>query len=322
MTIYWPNKQSINLNLAVAKLFVQTYQKFSGSLSNNTNTYLPIDILDKYAKKQLLIETLIELEVLILDITEINLNTKNLQQLNNKIIYDVVNKVISNFVNKLKHQEKRYHLNYYNNYNQLFFNEHKILIHSLLIYLIFGSNSIDKHRFPFYNLKTPFNHVKILFENTIMQISNIIAFNLLENCSSMKNVYEFLTINNICNPTYKSIRLLSNFRNNLINYNWINKYIYYPQNIYCSNYQILLLSSNGIIYRNIYINRISDYLKLSKIQLISILYLEIQDFIIPKINNLIILLGKLIIYILGELISKSIKICSTAVIQKINENKR
>nr|YP_009660532.1 conserved hypothetical plastid protein [Corallina chilensis]QCS25480.1 conserved hypothetical plastid protein [Corallina chilensis] len=322
MIIYWPNAQSIDLNLAVAELFVQTYQKFSGSLYNHTNTNLPIDVLDQYAKKQLLIETLIELEVLILDITEINLNPNNIKQLNDKIMYDIIDKTMSSFINKLAFKQKNCIVNYYSNYNQLFFNEHKTLIYYLLLYLIFGSNAIDKNKFPFYNLKTPFNHVKLLFENAIIQISNIIAFNLLENYSSIKAIYEFLTLNNICNKKYKSIRLLSNFRNNLINYNWINKYIYYPQNIYCSNYQILFVSSQKIIYKNIYINRISDYLKLSKIQLVSVLYLEIQDFVVPKINNLIILLGKLIIYILGELISKSIKICSTAVIQKINENKR
>ena len=36
MITYWPNKQSIKLNLAVANLFVQTYQKFSQPLINKT----------------------------------------------------------------------------------------------------------------------------------------------------------------------------------------------------------------------------------------------------------------------------------------------
>jgi len=36
MIIYWPNKQSIDLNLAVANLFIQTYKKFSLNLQNKT----------------------------------------------------------------------------------------------------------------------------------------------------------------------------------------------------------------------------------------------------------------------------------------------
>lgn len=322
MVIYWPNKQSTSLNLAVAKLFVQTYRKFSGSLANKTKNYLPSDILDEYAKKQLFLEILIELEILILDITEINLNTKDIKQINNKIVYDIANKTMYNFLNKLNYKRTNEFINYYNYYNQLFFNEHTCLIYELLIYLVFGADSINQDKIAFHNLKTPFNYVKLLFENTIIQISNIIIFNVLENHKSIKTSYEFLTLNQICNTQYRSIRSISNFRNNLANCNWINKYIYYPQNIYCSHYKIFLFSIQGIICKNIYFSRTSNYSKLSKIQLLFILYLEIQDFIKPKINQAVILLGKIIIYTLGELISKSIQICSKAVIQKINNRKR
>ena len=320
MITYWPNKQSRHLNLAVAKIFIQTYKKFSGPLNNKTQNYIPTDILNHHAKKQLFIEILIQLEILILDITEINLDIISIQQLTNKIIYDIINKTIYNFIHKLDHKtiqpfSKYSHLKHY---NQLFFNEHQSLIYNLIIYLVFGSNSIDQNKFTFHYFKTPFNYVQLLLENTIVQISNIITFNLLENHQSIKTSYEFFILNYICQVNYKSIRSISNFKNNLANYHWINKYIHYPQNIYCSNYQLSIFSTQGIICKNIYFNRTSNYIKLSKFQLLSILYLEIQDFIKPKINKTIIFLGKIIIYILSELISKSIQICSRTIIQKIN----
>jgi len=68
MIIYWPNKQSLNLNLAVANLFIQTYKKFSLNLHNQTVKNLPVDILKTIIKKKLFQEILIELEILILDI--------------------------------------------------------------------------------------------------------------------------------------------------------------------------------------------------------------------------------------------------------------
>nr|YP_010471002.1 hypothetical protein N4M48_pgp190 [Synarthrophyton patena]UVF62831.1 hypothetical protein [Synarthrophyton patena] len=320
MTKYWPNRQSINLNIAVANLFVQTYQRFSCKLLNKTPINLPIDILDNYIRKELFIDILIELEILIIDIIELNLDIKNIKILNHKILYDIINKAIKNFVHKLKYQNNYNLINHKSSYNKLLFNEHKLLIQNLLIYLIFGANAIDKKTFQFYRLKTPFNHVKLLLENAIIQISNIVIFNLLDNFPSIETISEFLIINNLCNYNNASIRSISHFRNNLVSYNWANRYIYYPQNIYCCRYKIWLLSSKGIFYKYIYINRSHEYLKLSKIQLCLILYLELQDFIIPKINSLIIILGKFIVYISIEIIGKGFRLCFKNIIQKINQN--
>lgn len=319
MINYWPNRQSIHLNLAVANLFVQTYQKFSYKLSNKTRICLPIDILDTYIKKQLFIDILIELETLVLDLIELNLDTKNIKQLNNKILHDIVTKAMKNFLNKMKHKSDYNIIYFYSSYNKLFFAEHKILIQDLLTYLIFGANAIDKTIFPFYKLKTPFNHVQLLLENAIIEIGNIITFNLLENFKSIQAISKFLIVNNLCNYRQTSIRSISNFRNNLINYHFINLYLYYPQNIYCCKYPIWLLSSKGIFFKYIHIDRSSEYLKLSKIQLCIILYLEIQDFVVPKINTLIIILGKFIVYILVEIIGKGFQLCFKSIIKRINQ---
>lgn len=322
MIIYWPNKQSIELNLAVANLFVQTYKKFSQPISNSTKTYLPIDILNTSIKKVLFIEILIELEILVLDLTEINLSIENMKKLNNRIIFDLINKIIKNFLQRFHHKQVFPFIYFYSDYNKLFLSEHSTLIYQLLLYLIFGSSVVQQNFFAFHKLKTPFNHVQLLFENIIIQISNIVIFNLLESYDSIKNLSEFLTNNNICHQQYRSIRTISKFRNNLISYFWLHSYIHYPYSVYCSYYKIWFFSAIGMIYKHIYINRISDYVKLSKKQLFFILYLEMQDFILPKINYAIILLGQLITYTIGELVNQIFQICSQLIIHKINHTKR
>nr|YP_009541644.1 hypothetical protein [Synarthrophyton chejuense]AYR05653.1 hypothetical protein [Synarthrophyton chejuense] len=320
MTKYWPNRQSIDLNIAVANLFVKTYQKFSYKLSNKTQINLPTDILDKYIKQQLFVEVLKELEILVIDLIELNLTIKDIKKINHKILYDIVNKILTNFINQLNKQTHYQSINNYSSYNKLLFSEHQILIQNLLIYLIFGSNAMDTKTFQFYKLKTPLNHVKLLLENAIIQIGNLVIFNLLESFKSIQEMSEFLTRNNICCYNHTSIRSLSRFRNNLVSYNWANLYIYYPENIYCCRYKIWLLSSQGIVYKYIYINRSYEYLKLSKTQLCLILYLELQDFILPKINTLIIILGKFIVYISVQIIGKGFQLCFKNIIKKINQN--
>lgn len=320
--MYWPNKQSINLNLAVAQLFIQTYQKFFIKLNNRTKQNIPIDILKSSIKRNLLFNTLIELEIIVLDIIELNLTIKDIKKLYYQILYDLIKKTTKKFLHFLNIKSQEYTIDINCTYSKLFFYENTYISHNLFIYLIFGSDSIQNNIFLFNNLKTPIYHVKSLFENFIIQISNIVIFNILENYTLIDNSSKSIIDNHLYNKNYKSIRDISNFQNNFFIYSWINLYIYYPQNIYCNQYQIWLFSSKGIIYKHIYTNRYINYVQLSHSQMSSIIYLEVQDFIIPKINFFITMLGKLIIYIVLEIINKVIKILLNQIIIRLNNYKK
>jgi len=321
MIIHWPNKQSIDLNLAVSHLFTQTYRKFFFSLSNKTNHYLAFDIFSQYTKKQMLIEVLIELEILIIDIIELNLNVRELEQLSSQILLHLINATFKRLFYRLQIQTNNLTINFCLKCNKLFFYENSYAAHILFTYLVFGSESISCHIFPFANDKTPFYHIKVLFENIIIQTANIITFNLLENSKSVKKIYSLVYSAKISYRSDQSIRKISDFKNNLMSCNLINLYIHYPQNIYCSRYAIHLLSPKGIISKHIYFNRVHEYIKLSNCQLGSVIYLEAQDFIIPRLNRFIILIGRLIIYIFTKIISKNFNKSVKNIYEKLNIQK-
>lgn len=306
--MHWPHQRSINLNKDVAQLFIQTYNKFFINIINRTNNQIPIDILNPGIKKKLFINTLIEIEIVILDIIELNLTIEDIEQKSNEIMYDLVCKILFRLFSKenINHQNLTINLDY--KYNKIFFEDNDHLFKHLLTYLTFGSKFIGQQIFKFEPLKTPRYHVKILLEHFIIKISNTVLLNLLEKRFYQQSLFVFKDDEINYNFNSKSIRTLSNFQNDLLSYNWIYYYIYYPQNIYCSQYKIWLFSSKGIIYKYIYANRYSDYLTLSSSLMSSIIYLELQDFILPKLNFLITLLGKLIIYISIEFINKSIQV--------------
>jgi len=316
--MYWPYQQSTNLNEEVANLFIQTYYKFFINLRNKTNQQIPLDILTPKIKKELLIYTLIEIEIIILDIIELNLNVENIEKKSNQIMYSLIYKIIFKLLEKNNLNAKNSQINFTCKYNQIFFEENNHLFNHLLTYLTFGAKYVKQEQFKFKRRKTPKYHVKILLEHFIIQMSNIVLLNILEKRDYKKNL--FFLVNNDTNDKInnKSIRELSNFQNNFLSYNWIYYYIYYPQNIYCNQHKVWLFSSKGIIYKYIYANRYSDYLTLSPSLMSSIIYLELQDFIVPKINFLIILLGKLLIYISIEFINKSIKILLNQVISRFD----
>ncbi len=321
MIIYWPQNQNNDLNLAVSHLFTQTYNKFFFGLFNKTNYYLAFDIFSQYTKRQLLVEILIELEVLIIDIIELNLSTQEVERLSKQILLQLIDTTLKRLFCLLKVKEIDYPIDFHLECNQLFFHENSYVLHILLTYLVFGSENIEKHIFPFNNSKTPFYHVKVLFENMIIQTANIITFNLLENSKSVKKIYSLIYGNKISYCKYQSIRKISDFKNNLISCNLINFYIHYPQNIFCNKYSVWLFSSKGIVRKYIYFNRGYEYMRLSNYQLGSIIYLEMQDFVLPRLNRCIILIGKLIIYVFTKIIGKNFNTCLKHVYQKINIQK-
>ena len=76
--------------------------------------------------------------------------------------------------------------------------------------------------------------------------------------------------------------------------------------IYNNRYEVWLFSKDGLKCQYIYANRENDLRYLSAIQIIGITLLEIQDFIVPKLKNLIFLFGKVSLTILHNLIAYAI----------------
>ena len=321
MIKYWPVKQSIELNLAVSNLFAQTYEKFSCKLYHKSSFYIPIDIFSQNTKKQLVLVIIAELEALILDIVELNLNIKEVKKISSHMLLNLINIIVKKMLRKLEVNVEYHDINLQFNYNKLFFQEHIYAIYTLLAYLVFGSEKITGSTFSMYSNKTPFHHIKALLENAVIQTSGIVGFNLLEAGKFQANIFFSIYHENILNYASQPIRQLSNFKNNLISQSFISLYIYYPQNIYRGRYYIWLLSSRRIIHQSIRLNQVFSYLKLSNYQLNSIIYLEVQDFIVPRLNSTIIFIGKLLVYIFNKVIKKKIGAGLKHIVKKLNTKK-
>lgn len=300
MIRYWPNKQSIKLNHAVVDLFLDTENKLIYNLSNKTNYYLYIDILNNLNKTQLFYIILKEFKKLILDIVELNLNKENLQNLNKQILYVFIEAIYVSFSYNIK--TKYYYT------STIIAREDDTLINNLLIYLIFGSSQIDNNLFLFDQMYTPYKHVQILFENFVIQMSNITIYNLINNLSnsSSSTINNLLKTNKICHKLYTSNRSVVFFLNNLRWQNLLSSYIFQPKCIYNERYQVWLISSRGIITKYIYATRMQEIKKLTKPKIFFLLWLEIKDIITPKIEKLLIQIGQYLVYFSINLLSNTI----------------
>nr|WMP11747.1 Ycf55 [Laurencia australis]WMP11958.1 Ycf55 [Laurencia australis] len=298
MIKYWPSQQSIKLNNAIVELFLVTEKKFAYNLINNTKYYLYIDILNNKNKRILFKIILREFKNLLLNLIEINVSQKQLNYLNNKIFIIFIQTTLMKFKPNIKYQKKSKNITIeFNNY---------FLIKELITYLIFGSAKISTNTFSFDPIYTPYKHVQILFENFIVESANLIIKNIMEELGNSASIYTFLKEENKFNQLYTSNRSIILFLNNLKVQETINFYIYRTKSLYNEREQVWLISSKGIITKYIPISNIEGLKTLNEVQAIFLFWLEIKDLTIPKIERVIIQIGKYITYFIVNFLSNLI----------------
>ena len=290
MVKYWPTQPSIYLNNSIVDLFIETEKKFILVKYNRSNQYLYLDILSHTSRNKLFKYIINDFKKLVLDLIEINLQLNKVIEISDKVRNIFIENVSRRFSKEFKNtkiiwkQRKNTNKNY------------KDLMQDLLIYIIFGSSSIKQHTFIFPSLYTPYNHVKILLENFIIQMANNITREIIENLHYSCNINIFLKNQNICNKLYSSNRSIILFLNNIKWQNFLQSYIYEVKCLYSERQQIWLLSSQGIITKYIHVSNIEKIKKLNQSKTFFLVWLEIKDLTIPKIEKTLIQLAKYFLY--------------------------
>nr|YP_009399836.1 hypothetical protein [Tolypiocladia glomerulata]ARW69655.1 hypothetical protein [Tolypiocladia glomerulata] len=296
MVKYWPTKQSIYLNDSIVDLFIETEKKFFLGKQNISRQYLYLDILNIKKRNELFISIINDLKKLILDLVEINISFQEI----NITTYKIRNIFIKNLSEKFL-----FELNYANIHlkqKKRDEEDYKDLMKYLLMYLIFGSSSVDKNVFIFESLYTPYNHVKILLENFIIQTANNITREIIENFHNSPNISKFLQNRSLCNKLYSSNRSIILFLNNIKLQELIYSYTYQIKCFYSEKEQISILSSKGIITRYIHLSKIEDIKKLNQLKTLLVFWLEVKDLTTPKIEKLILQIMKYFLYSLLNLL--------------------
>nr|WCH57042.1 hypothetical protein [Hypnea musciformis] len=319
MIEYWPHHQSLELNKQVVSLFYNTRQKLFYNLSNSTNYMLYIDLLDNNNKQRLFSNVLIELEIIILDIIALDLTIESLKLLSSKILFDLIYKSLKKFVPTLKCNYSDFFTDF-SVYLKTIVNEYHLLFEYLLIYLTHGSSKIQSQFFIFEYEKTPVSHVYILFENLLVQVSDVIIYCIVSKMDSLFSIINFIKNNNLSNISYFSIRSMALFLNTLLIQSLIQLYISQPKSIYNSRYKVWLLGSSGLVVKYIYVSRLDDIYLLSKLQLIIFCLVEIQDLIVPQVEKFIFIVSKILLYVLVSFLGNSVIFCIRFILSSIYSN--
>ena len=296
---YWPISPGDTLNEAVAYLFCQIHNKIAFNLTNKSKFTLALDILLPNIKKELLSIVVQEFEELLLDILESNLGIANIHTLKFKILYDVIYKSSHRFLlDKLNiHSDDDMTINEKDIYIKILLQEDIVILENLIICLLFGSSQIERNTFNKKLHNVQYVYIEIFLQNLIIRISDIIVHLIFNTEFTSDKVRIIMQKQEIYNKQYLSIRGFEELKNNLFYQNLIYFYIDQPKAIYSNRYITRIFSPYGIISKTVYMNRTDELKHLSYIQLFVTGFVELQDFLIPKIKYVIFITGKIIIYI-------------------------
>nr|QUE28919.1 Ycf55 [Porphyropsis coccinea] len=148
-------------------------------------------------------------------------------------------------------------------------------------------------------------HILALLSHFVIKISNTIIKFLL---SHDEKVLVRQLFYKVCNIPFLSTRYLINLKNNLLLFRAIDFYIYEPKFIYENRYLLCYIKSNAICSKKIYSDRKTELSILSPPQLFLVLLLELQDLFFPKLQQLVYLLGKSIIYVFSYFIGTVVRL--------------
>jgi hypothetical protein len=298
-----------------SELFINLYQKISSSLTNNSKFLIGTDLLREEIRRDLLRTVTITVEKKFLKILEGETSSiKN--KSSEAILFDIIKSSTETFLTKYYGSRFRIDSEILKNYIyvQTICEDSKILLALPLISLTNNQSSVFKSTFtPIYNLATN-QLLEVLLDNLIIEVSN---------CVMRIIINEFSLVSDIRQRWYRSnflsIRNIERFKNNLAWQDRIKYYVRRPKNLYNSEYGIWVIRSNGIYYRTIYANRINELLTLNSKALLIVNYIEFQDFLLSRLDEVLFLVSKSSRYFLTSIIGQVIGLIWRGIIEGLKK---
>jgi len=300
-------------------VFEVTLGKLQSGLSNLTGVVLEIDILATEKRWDLLSIVLHKFEDILDELRFSQVTLEQLPQKRSLVLQDLWQVSLMDFFGKyytLPVDNNEFEVVNVLQQNVVFVQVSILdkipLVVELLAHQLFETPLIiDNVSYP---ARTPeaMAQAEILLQNLIIQVANAVIQPLLN---------EFADIETIKQSFYDrrliSSREIARFRNNLSWRYRLSQLLLEPQAIFDSRYDLFVLSDTGIKQTSIYSPRRQELEQLRGIRLAVTLAYETRDAIAPRLRAAISWAGSGVVYILTQVLGKSIGLIVRGVIQGI-----
>lgn len=280
---------SVNVNERLATIFSRVLYKTNFGNKKGTQGVLSLDLLKNDKKKELLTIATTRLEKTYTTI----LSDKNPQQTINekseRLFLYLIKGTCEDFLTK--QYGYKIHVPMYQ-VKKLLYTKSLLQDKEILFQTPFNS-ILDPESPTFTKLYSPIYSsasntlIEALIDNLIIEISNCTIYFLMTKWSSIYALRQTLY-----KVKFLSLRNFERFRNNLVWQLNVKTYIERPIELYNNSFNIYVLRVNGIYRRKIFANRSNDINLLKNLPLLTILLVEIRDFLVSRFDELIYFVSK------------------------------
>ena len=282
-------KQINNGQLLTANIFSRVLYKTAFSNRKGNQFVLSMDLLKEDVKKDLLAITTLRLEQTYTKLLGQPGSTSFMRKKGKLILLQCIKGSCEDFLTKQYGYKIKINLNVLKQslYTKNILRDVEILFKVPFYSLLNPKVPIFRLiYYPIYNYASE-SFIEALIDNLIIEISNCVVYFSILNLSS---VYAFHQT--VYRSKFLSLRNFERFRNNLSWQLRVKTYIQRPIDLYNNRYNVYILRTNGLYCRTIYANRSKEIASLTNIPLLTIVLIEIRDFITSRLDEALYLVSK------------------------------
>jgi hypothetical protein len=166
---------------------------------------------------------------------------------------------------------------------------------------------------PIYNLASE-SFIEALIDNLVIELGNCIIYFTITNFSSLYSFRQTLF-----RSKFLSLRNVERYKNNLIWQLNVKSFLQRPSDLYNNRYRIYILRTSGIYDRIIYANRSNQLKSLQTVPLFTVTIIELRDFLISRVDEIIYRLSNVIRFTLTSLIGRVIGLIWRGIIEGLKK---
>jgi DNA-binding NarL/FixJ family response regulator len=311
---------TINTDSTTAKVFQRILNDLSQGITNQTELWLEIDILQPQVRQKLFYLIIENLEKVILEFEreqDILLQTE-------QSIYELWQKSTTNFFfqsyveqadidydNLLSICDREYQIVKETIFKQIYFAP------ELFSYLSWEQPLVIDNIAYRPNAPEVITRAVNLLHNLIIQIANAVMQVILNYFAELEN-FKY----NLYDSQYNNSRKIARFRNEVVWRYRQEKYWDNPKNIFESCYSILVLRNGKIKQYLINAPRDRELYRLQGLPWLTTIILEFRDALSPRLRSVIALIGNALVFTLTQVIGRGIGLIVQGIIQGVNSTIR
>jgi|TARA_B110000261_G_scaffold163802_1_gene210876 hypothetical protein len=313
-----PNKRfkRNNVKTLTARIFSKILYKINFSNKKGNQQLLGIDLLKVEVQKELLSITVLKVEETYIKLLQTGVAKETMQREGKFLFLQCIKKSCEDFLTKKYGYRVNVNLEILKNslYTKNLLKDIE-LIFQVPFYVLIDPQSpaFRLIYYPIYNFASE-SFIEALIDHMILEISNCVVYFSIVNFSS---VYAFRQT--LYRSKFLSLRNFERFKNNL-NWQLVTKnYVQRPIDLYNNRYQILILRTNGIYCRTIYANRSKEITYLSNFSLLTLILIELRDFLTSRLDEAIYFVSKGVRFTLTSVFGQVIGLIWRGVIEGLKK---